>query len=341
MRAQIPYLARLAPQAAGRATLRPPRQLFAGDTVRAPGAAVPAAPGAAVPAAPGAAIPAAPAAAAEPAPALDILAAPPSAPAVGASGTGILAAPAGPDVPGPAKIAPHPPPAPQIEFPLAAGTAPAAPVTAGLGTHPVRPLPPGGSRPEGEAATELLPGSLEGPLWGTPVELPGTFEPVPVTGETDRRAAAAARRSPGALPSGSGRVGAADSPRGPGSGARDISVTLGRQDSAVGPNHPGGLGEVRELVPPAGSAPRSIAMLGPDPGGSHRAPNASGRARVSIGTIEVTVVPPARPVPPPTRSGLRRRCRVAGLGPPSLLAASAGAGRLRDGLRRWYGTAQG
>jgi hypothetical protein len=63
------------------------------------------------------------------------------------------------------------------------------------------------------------------------------------------------------------------------------------------------------------------------------------QARVSIGTIEVTVTPPASappatafppPQPPPPPSG-----------PPSSLTGSPAADRLRDGLRRWYGTAQG
>ncbi|HUA27937.1 MAG TPA: hypothetical protein VMC03_03565 [Streptosporangiaceae bacterium] len=70
------------------------------------------------------------------------------------------------------------------------------------------------------------------------------------------------------------------------------------------------------------------------------------RARLSIGTIEVTVAPPAaspaagaaaqpaRPGPASARVQSRPR-------PPSLLASGPGAERLRDGLRRWHGTAQG
>ncbi len=358
MRAHIPYLARLALPAAGRATLQPSRPVFANDTytpVLGPDAATPAAPGASADPVRDGGILAAPAASADPVPDAGGPADAPRAPAVGApgagisgapsralalsaSGAGIRAAPAGPYVPGTAGIAPPPPLAPQIEFPLAAGTASAAPRTAGAVAHPARPLPPGGSRPEGEAAAEPSPGLSGGPLWGTPVELTRAIEPVPVTGETDRRAPAASRTLPGGLPSGPGRADAAGSSRSLGGDESAVSVTPGRHDAAAGPDRPGGPTAVRELAPPPGSVPRPIALPGPDPGRSHRAPNASGRARVSIGTIEVTVVPPARPAqeirpPAPVPRGSS--------GPSSLLAATAGAGRLRDGLRRWYGTAQG
>ena len=105
----------------------------------------------------------------------------------------------------------------------------------------------------------------------------------------------------------------------------------------------------RELLPPqelAGhpdpAVPSGPGLGGPGPGGP--GPGGAGsdaqgtRApRVSIGAIEVTVVPPARPeriqpAPPPPRRLPR---------PASLLTGNAGADRLRDGLRRWHGTAQG
>ncbi len=84
------------------------------------------------------------------------------------------------------------------------------------------------------------------------------------------------------------------------------------------------------LRPDPGSLP------GPEPGGLPR-PGTDRPPRVSIGTIEVTVLAPAPPashaVPPPlARSPIER---------PSARAADAGGRRLQDGLRRWYGTAQG
>ena len=82
-------------------------------------------------------------------------------------------------------------------------------------------------------------------------------------------------------------------------------------------------------------------MPGPEPGVPYQKPRAAGPPRVSIGTIDVTVLPPAPPAPP--APGIRPPAQAARgwTRPPSLLAATAGAGRLRDGLRRWYGTAQG
>jgi hypothetical protein len=99
---------------------------------------------------------------------------------------------------------------------------------------------------------------------------------------------------------------------------------------------------VGDLLPPPAAAPRLNEMVEPAPFGSYQQqPGGPGPARVSIGTIEVTVVPPAgppspasvsRPPAPPSRGRSR---------PPSLLAATAADSRLRDGLRRWYGIAQG
>jgi hypothetical protein len=69
------------------------------------------------------------------------------------------------------------------------------------------------------------------------------------------------------------------------------------------------------------------------------APRSEGtrQAQVSIGTIEVTVVPAAKPSMaeiPPAKPVIRSR-------PPALIATGPGADRRRDGRRRWYGTAQG
>jgi hypothetical protein len=90
----------------------------------------------------------------------------------------------------------------------------------------------------------------------------------------------------------------------------------------------------QDLLPPAARA------AGPDEqagtGGSRREP----AGHLTIGTIEVTVVPPARqargagePRPAAPSPALAPR--------PAAGLAEAGSARLRDGLRRWYGIAQG
>jgi hypothetical protein len=93
-------------------------------------------------------------------------------------------------------------------------------------------------------------------------------------------------------------------------------------------------GTVRDLLPPARTEHA-------EPGRSRREPP----GRVTIGTIEVTVVPPARPA-----HGAGTPPRIAPPLPAELLPAGhraaprfaeAGTARLRDGLRRWYGIAQG
>jgi hypothetical protein len=110
----------------------------------------------------------------------------------------------------------------------------------------------------------------------------------------------------------------------------------GPRDAAVESRRPGA--EIRDL------APRAVAPAPEDRydayGDTSRAERRLTRpARVSIGTIEVTVVSapepaaPTHPVAAPAPQA-RRRPR-----PPSQLAA--GADRLREGRRRWYGTAQG
>ena len=80
------------------------------------------------------------------------------------------------------------------------------------------------------------------------------------------------------------------------------------------------------LLRPSGAA--AAASPGERPG-----PAAAG---VSIGTIEVTVVPPApapaQPLHRPVPGGRARQATV---------PQAADAGRLQAGLRRWYGTAQG
>ena len=93
------------------------------------------------------------------------------------------------------------------------------------------------------------------------------------------------------------------------------------------------------LVPSSGQAPQGNERPDPHPGRERREPHGAPQPRVSIGTIEVTVVPPAPPPGHPQDGGaLPLPGRQ---GAPSLLAAGPGAERLRDGLRRWHGTAQG
>lgn len=88
----------------------------------------------------------------------------------------------------------------------------------------------------------------------------------------------------------------------------------------------------RQPVPDLMPAPASASGTAvPDAGHGQDRPLGSRPAQVSIGTIEVTVVPAAPPQPP-------RRDRPR---PVSPLPASPPADRLRDGIRRWHGTAQG
>lgn len=95
----------------------------------------------------------------------------------------------------------------------------------------------------------------------------------------------------------------------------------------------------RQRVPDLMPAPASASgttgpasPAGPDAGHGQDRRLGSRPAQVSIGTIEVTVVPPAAPRQPPGRDRPR---------PVSPLPASPPADRLRDGIRRWHGTAQG
>jgi hypothetical protein len=106
-------------------------------------------------------------------------------------------------------------------------------------------------------------------------------------------------------------------------------------------DHPGDRGNrsgaVRDLVPPAADGRR----LGEQAGVTRSARSAGETpARVTIGTIEVTVVPPAQPA-----HGASEPARVPPLPPavkrPTSLLGESGSARLRNGLRRWYGIAQG
>jgi hypothetical protein len=194
------------------------------------------------------------------------------------------------------------------------------------------PAPPGSP----QTPADTTPGRLS---LGTPVESPAAAGPAPGTGNTSRRPVTAPRLALAASaepePAGTARLNQ-DPPR------EETSVpALPGLPGAVGPWRSREPTAVRDLLPPAAPAPQSTETSGPGPRGSRQDPHGSARARVSIGTIEVTVVPPARPVLPadriqPAAEAPRGRPRF-----PSASTESADAGRLRDGLRRWYGTAQG
>ena len=100
-----------------------------------------------------------------------------------------------------------------------------------------------------------------------------------------------------------------------------------------------------DALPPAGRArPPSAGRARPSTGGPEPAPHGpvpgprtTGRPSVSIGTIEVTVLPsPAMTVPQPPAPPTGQWPR-----PASGLSDGRGGSRLRAGLRRWYGIAQG
>jgi hypothetical protein len=78
------------------------------------------------------------------------------------------------------------------------------------------------------------------------------------------------------------------------------------------------------------------ATPGPSSQGSRSSQPDAARRGVSIGTIEVTVVPPA-PSPPDPGLAEPPPARLA----PDSAAGAGGSGGLRAGLRRWHGIAQG
>jgi hypothetical protein len=397
MKAEVPYLARLARQAAGQAMLWPPRQLFTGEiglpvrwpdrggsprrhvtaATGLPGPLAPAAtgddriaaahgvgtgeerwaglePGSAASAAP----PSAPGAPVTPAAAT----APPSAPgtpvtpaAPGAAATPVTSAwpePAAlPVTPGRPDMHEPPQAAPRRRRTSYSGPPAAGPANpAGTGPVPPPGEPPAASSlpPAGGTGRARPPESWVSPLWGAPVDLPEALELAPVAGDTARRAESMSPAGPATPPSGPGTAPATDSRQGQRTADADASVAR----RAAGHPVPGAEGTaapdrlrqtapVRDLMPRPSPRTPPAAVPGTAPSEPYREPRAAGRPHVSIGTIEVTVIPPATPAPaarepqpsPPATHGWSR--------PPSLLASSPGRDRLRDGLRRWYGTAQG
>lgn len=104
-------------------------------------------------------------------------------------------------------------------------------------------------------------------------------------------------------------------------------------DRGIVPGRPGGPDAFPDLLPPPAPAPHLTEQPQPDTGGLRHRSRPPQPHRVSIGTIEVTVVPPAPPahrIPPPARPApvpSRRAAQPDGSGGPHR-------------FRRWYGTAQ-
>ncbi len=357
MRAQVPYLARLARRAAGQVPLQPPRQLFA-DTAYSP-VRPPAGDGSAD--FPLGSTADAAARGFSPAFALSQAAEePPASPQItsqsgehiagnrtgGApvpidsgshAGTGGHPAPSGrADRPRSAQVTPSPLLAPRAETSEVAVGTPVTSAPAGPITQPPEPTPSATPRTSAHAARVRSPGSSATvPFWEMPVELPYPIERASVTSQASTRLAAQPALPPPGL--GPAAVGSDQDQLGDGTGTRE---TPGGWDAVSDNGRSRAPAALRDLLPPPAQAPRPTELAGPGPGGSRQQP-AGGRAsaRVSIGTIEVTVVPPARPAVHASESRAPAQMPRGRSRPASPL--TAGADRLRDGLRRWYGIAQG
>ena len=210
--------------------------------------------------------------------------------------------------------APAPDPADGWAVPIsgaAPAMVPAGPGLAGPGLGPGPAAGPRADQRTGDAATPAAIGTAAGPAARSTAGGPGA-------------PGIAAAPAPGA-------AGVAGVPRA-------LGVPAG---SAADPDPPEAPGAVRDLMPPRATDPPPGAIPGAEPGETYREPREPRGTGVSIGTIEVTIVPPAIPAPaapemPPPAPVATDWSQL-----PSPLAASAGADRLRDGFRRWYGTAQG
>jgi len=373
MKAEVPYLARLARQAAGQPALRPPRQLFSGDIdlpVDSPGylssprrhaidaaasrllGSLPASDGGGEQVTPEASAPASRAdgtpmaghpggSAAEPVATGNV----PATPARPEPTAATRTIPERPDLPRPPRAVPQRPGAGHAEISGAAVASPAD----------VRPVPPPAEPRPARDAWPAVDGPARPPeswarsLRDGPVDLSGALEPAPRASQADRRAAPVPRAVPASPgPNGPGPNGAA------GSRQDQDADQVGDQDAdaaahqaALGPAAPPAAAisnpdrpreptAVRDLIPPPASDPPPVAMSRTGPG----EPRVPRRPRVSIGTIEVTVVPPTPSAPAVPEIRLPAPVTPGWSRPPSPFAASEGADRLRHGLRRWYGTAQ-
>jgi hypothetical protein len=342
MKAAVPYMAALTGAPRAGAALQPPRQLFGGAarvdrTVEQPRArAAPPPEEAASASGPEPAVPAVPAGTAES-----------QFAAIEALATGSPGALS-------AKLATKPATRPPTQ-PTGASERPAVPShsaepTSDTGSPPS--IPHAGEPPRTAGAPpERVPLSFADPLWDEPVAFPSRA-PAPAAPRAggDRRAVS----EPYAL--GPEPVRPAPTTASPARVASPLPALAGprspeaaRPAGTIGPSGPLGSetprpsapavpepGRPESAAPPApGLAPPRPVSRGGEPADQRRAPHSLPRAQpetVSIGTIEVTVVPPAKPRAVPPRPVPRRER------PPSRLAASD---PLRDGRRRWYGVAQG
>lgn len=319
MNAQVPYLAKLARRAAGPAPLQPGRPLFPGTAYLA---------GRLLAADDGENLPRGRAGRADP--------------AARAGRADAIATPAGPDRPGLTAVRTGSVSVPRAQLTQAAAaqqttSAPAGHTAqqmtsapAGHTAQPTEPRPPGpvpsaSAHPPASAARGWPPQAPASvPSWETPVELTRPAELAAAAGQAGTRSTAPPAPLAGSPASWPGQASAATANRDQGPSAAAATT-----------------GKIPALPPPA-LAPRPdepTEPTGPGLFGSRQQlPGGPGPDRVSIGTIEVTVVPPTRPGAE-SRPGVqapRGRPR-----PASLLAAHGGTSRLRDGLRRWYGIAQG
>lgn len=266
----------------------------------------------------------------------------------GEKSVGAPEAPPGRGVAKPATLTPKPRPDPSAVSALSAGeghaTAAAPADLAVSQLLPAAPVPPLASR----AASDLAD-RVQAAVNPSPVAPPGTPTPADASAQTPPTGAAevAPRARPEPTPPTIIQWGVpvelpqaldppSDQRAGPVGNAKAFPLTAGSGDSAGGPLPARGSGAIHVLLPPAPAIDRPSSRSG-----GPRDAGGSSRARVSIGTIEVTVVPPARPTPPasdirafgqPAPTASRAR---------SMLATGPGSNRLRDGLRRWHGTAQG
>ena len=269
----------------------------------------------------------------------------PAAPAAGMrprrgrAGAAQVAAPVGARAPG----------LPRPERPRPGGP-PAAPPDAGLVAHPVRPplrrhpAVRGGDSCRAARDDRAGAGTRRD---GPPRRTTAGSQPGRAAADRDRNGTgpAGARRGERATrlrcrpDRAEGRLGRLASR--PASGATaGIAVTPGPLDAAGGPpGDPGGPAAVRDLLPPPPGSPRRSrcpARSRAGHAGASRPGRPGCRSARSRSPSSRRLGRPAAPEVQPPAQAARGWSR-----PPSLLAASAGADRLRDGLRRWYGTAQG
>jgi len=364
MKAAVPYLSRLARQAVGQPVLRPPRQLFTGDIdvplhsvsdlgspPRQAANAAPSSPRIALPPdglGAGQPEPAATAGEADPIREAGSIAVEPAAAMPGwpDPATPSAATSARPDTPAPLPATPHRLGAGHLGVPEATvtgladpdGTRPGALPTSLLSRGP-RPGADAHAPEIGQADRPAAPAGPHAAAPGSHVASVGPPAPAPGPRAASAEPGPALRAAPAAARPG---------PPGP-LGPRDAAPADRSRGKPV-PDRPNGLdpgrstepAAVRDLIPPLTAVPpRAEPLRAEPPRAEPGPPPVPRRPRVSIGTIEVTIVPPTpTPTPTPAVHQIQPPAPVTNR-PSSPFAASAGADRLRHGFRRWYGTAQG